>query len=97
MDWRPLDPGEEQLQWRGCPLVTPFICLAAWSVLGWICRSWTKHLWGLELGKGSNVTSSHSNKHIYGLVAVLWSIVSFYPCNLVRQVLQLYPFYRGRN
>ena len=97
MDWKPLDPGEEWLLGRDCPLVTPFICLAAWSVLSQIYPSWASHLWGLELGKGSNVTCSQNDKHICGLVAVLWSIVSFHPCNLVRQVLQLYPFYRGRN
>lgn len=53
MDWKPLDPGEEWLLGRDCPLVTPFICLAAWSVLGQIYPSWTSHLWGLELGKGA--------------------------------------------
>lgn len=74
MDWRLLDPGEEWLLGRDCPLVTPFICLAAWSVLGQIYPSWTSHLWGLELGKGA-MLHILSDKHVYGLVAVLWSIV----------------------
>ena len=78
-DWRTRDPGEERVLGRDCPLVPLFICPAAWPGLGHIYLSWTSHHCGLEMGKGrgSNVTCSGSDKDICGLVAVLWSIVSF--------------------